>query len=168
MPVPMAAPPLPLPSPVPLPVPSAAPFGGWPAAAAASAVAPLPRNLARLGAPDLEGEVVDVRELQVFAREGCLMSTLRMFVGVFVFVMQPLLTMGNWVRGPVTRERLAVYVIGVRRADGGEEQARIEGESMGAVPRRGDVVSLWGPRRHGVLVLRRGFNHSVSAEIRVR
>jgi hypothetical protein len=75
---------------------------------------------------------------------------------------------GAWaLRGKTPPERRPGYVLTIRRSDGGAEQARIDRELLGALPRRGDYVSLWGSRSYGVLVVRQGYNHSVSAEIRL-
>jgi hypothetical protein len=112
----------------------------------------LPPHLARRGTPDLEGEVVDVREVQNLVRDGCLVGTLRAIAGA----------------GRALREHQTVFLVRVRRADGAEEQSRIEKDVVAAMPSLGDYVSLWGRRRYGVLVIRRGYNHSVSGEIRVR
>lgn len=97
------------------------------------------------------------------------MGTLRLMAASVLLLLRPMLVIGGWVlrRGQQV-ERQTVYILGVRDATGDEHQARIEGEPMGAMPRRGDYVSLWGSPRHGVLVIRNGYNHSVGGEIRIR
>lgn len=168
-----AAPP-PVRSPVPYRAsPSATPPTAiWPPPAATSPTGaghPLPKALSRLGPPQLEGEIEDVREQQVTVPQNSVEAFLKTLVSLILLPLKPFLVIGAWLfRGPTPKEKRTAYVLGVRKDDGIEEQARIEEELVGALPRLGDYVSLWGVPRYGVWIVSRGYNHSVTAEIRVR
>ncbi len=60
-----------------------------------------------------------------------------------------------------------VIVLRVEDAGGRLTEARIEADLHGAGVRLGDHVTLWGQYRGGVLIVRRGYNHSSGADIRM-
>lgn len=118
--------------------------------------------------PALEGEVEDVGQVQVLVPVGFARRALRLAIAVPLLVFRPLIMAGAWaVRGNTPPERRPGYILTIRRADGTAAQARIERELLGALPRRGDNVSLWGATSYGVLVVSEGYNHSVGGEIRL-
>lgn len=134
-----------------------------------AAAGPSPASYARHGPAHLEGEVEDIREIEVAAPKNWAGGTAKTGLALILLPLHPLLVLGGLLfRGSSPKKTQKHYILGIRRSDGREEQARIEGDPLGALPRRGDHVSLWGSPRYGVLVVRRGYNHSVHAEIRVR
>jgi hypothetical protein len=56
----------------------------------------------------------------------------------------------------------------LRRDDGAEREARMEGEVVGGSISLGDPASFWGADVNGTLIVDRAFNHKTGAEIRVR
>ena len=56
----------------------------------------------------------------------------------------------------------------VRRQDGAEREARLEGNIVGGSISLGDPVSIWGKDVSGTLIVQRAYNHSTGAEIRLR
>lgn len=56
----------------------------------------------------------------------------------------------------------------VRRDDGAEREARMEGEIVGGSVSLGDPASFWGTDVSGTLIVDRAYNHKTGAEIRVR
>jgi hypothetical protein len=116
----------------------------------------------------LEGEVEDIGMVQMVVPEGCTMRVLRMVLAIPFLFLKPLMAAGAWaLRGKQPDERRTSYVLTIIRPDGGREQARIDGEMLGAMPRRGDYVRLWGGQRHGVLIVTNGYNQTVNGEIRI-
>lgn len=130
---------------------------------------PAPRLARRGPTPDLEGVVENVRSDQIIVQVGCLARAVRGAFGLFLLAFKPLLVLAGWLFGGGRQpERQTVQILTVARPDGSMAQARMEGDCLGSLPARGDTVSLWGKWRHRVLVVRRGFNHSVDADIVVR
>jgi hypothetical protein len=149
---------------VPMPVPASA--SGMPAPVRPTSATVLRTTFTHV--PALEGEVEDVGQLQVLVPVSFASRALRLAIALPLLIFRPLILAGAWaVRGSTPPERRPGYVLTIRRADGGAEQARIERELIGALPRRGDYVSLWGSRSYGVLVVREGYNHSVGGEIKL-
>jgi hypothetical protein len=110
--------------------------------------------------------VEDVSAVQILVTESAARRALRLALAAGLIVFRPMLVAAGWaLRGKTPAERRPGYVLTIRRDDGGAEQARIEGEVLGALPRRGDRLSLWGHRTYGVLIVRDGYNHSVNGEI---
>lgn len=115
------------------------------------------------------GEVTNVQQLQAEIESGWHVGLLKGLFALVLLVFRPLLAIGGWLlSGASQRQMQTVYVLTVRRSDGLMEQARMEGECRGAMPSLGDQLSLWGRRRHGVLIVDVGFNHNVGAGIVVR
>lgn len=175
-PVPVPTPPgVPMPfrgghaAPVPAASTSSSTSAPWGAAPVAAASTPIPRSLLRFGGPSLQGVIEDVRDLQIAAQVSWGARSAKNTVSTLLFFTKPLLLITGWLfRGASNKPTDTHWVIGVRRADGTKAQARIEGDLTGSILSRGDYVSLWGGKRSGVFIVRRGFNHTVSAEIRIR
>ena len=81
---------------------------------------------------------------------------------------RPLMGLATLVLGGGSKETQEVYLIRVQDAGGGVQVARIEKNIGGATLDMGDYVSIWGFSRGGVCVVRRAFNHSVGAEVKLR
>jgi hypothetical protein len=58
-----------------------------------------------------------------------------------------------------------VTLLRIRTSDGTQRDARLRGHLTGANLTLGDKVSLWGWKRRGMLVVRRGFNHTSKSVI---
>jgi hypothetical protein len=56
----------------------------------------------------------------------------------------------------------------LRLSDGTQKDARLEGYLMGAHLTLGDVLSLWGRQRHGIILVRRAFNNTSGAVVSTR
>lgn len=56
----------------------------------------------------------------------------------------------------------------VRRQDGVQREARLEGDIVGGSISLGDDISLWGADVRGTLIADCAYNHNTKAEIRVR
>jgi hypothetical protein len=116
----------------------------------------------------LEGEVLHVQQHQIPVESGCLTAGVKAGLGLFLLVFQPLVLLTAWLFGRGQGQTHTGHVLTVRRSNGTTGQARLEGEFPGAMVTRGDWVSLWGSQRHGVLMVSRGYNHQVGADIVVR
>jgi hypothetical protein len=120
-------------------------------------------------APDLEGVVENVQQVQMPVEIGCLAGAARGVLGLLMLAFKPLLVLAGWLFGGGRQQEMqTVYILTVTRPDGTVAQARMEGECRGALPALGHPVSLWGSWRHGVLAVRTGFNHFVNADIVLR
>ncbi|HEY4385284.1 MAG TPA: hypothetical protein VGN34_12560, partial [Ktedonobacteraceae bacterium] len=62
-------------------------------------------------------------------------------------------------------DRIVMTTVRVRTFDGTLKDSRVRGNMRGSNVSLGDEISLWGPRRHGVVQVRRGFNHTTQAVI---
>lgn len=151
--------------PMPAPPPAPSPFKPAPAPLAP----PLPTHLRGMSPPDLEGEVIDTREIQGKAETDFAGNTVRFIFALILLPFQPLMVLAAWILGGRRpEERQVVYVVRVQRPDGAIGQARIERDILGATLDVGDYVSIWGKKQSGVLVVNRAYNHTVGAELAVR
>jgi hypothetical protein len=62
-------------------------------------------------------------------------------------------------------DRVVMTTVRIQTTAGELRDARLRGNMRGANLSLGDKVSLWGPRRHGVLFIRRGYNHTTQSVI---
>ncbi|HTK06185.1 MAG TPA: hypothetical protein VL485_03370 [Ktedonobacteraceae bacterium] len=62
-------------------------------------------------------------------------------------------------------DRVVMTTIRVQTFDGTLKDSRVRGNMRGSNVSLGDEISLWGPRYHGVVQVRRGFNHTTQAVI---
>jgi len=106
---------------------------------------------------DAEGIIIYVQGQDEHPQPSLLGAILRMFVNM-VWA-----TPGDLRQHE--RERIHVTTIRVRTSDDVQKDARVEGYLKGANLSLGDVVSLWGWRRKGSLVVTRGYNHTAKAAI---
>ena len=65
-------------------------------------------------------------------------------------------------------EQLLVTMLRLRLSDGTQKDARLEGYLIGAHLTLGDVLSLWGKQRHGIILIRRAFNNTSGAVVSTR
>ena len=65
-------------------------------------------------------------------------------------------------------QKLPVTTVRIYDATGEQRDVRVEGEFMGGSIALGDKLSLWGHNRKGTLVVRRAYNHTSHAEVRLR
>lgn len=63
------------------------------------------------------------------------------------------------------RERIKLTSLRIRNAAGEQKDARLEGYLTGANLTLGDKVVLWGWDRKGVLIIRKGYNHTSKSSI---
>lgn len=75
-----------------------------------------------------------------------------------------------WVFAQVQQEResgdrVVMTTVRVQTYDGTLKDSRVRGNMRGANISLGDQVSFWGKRRHGVLFVNRGFNHTTQGVI---
>jgi len=162
--------------PVPVPVPSYtrspvpytpttpfAPVGG----ATAYPASPLPSDLlARYSTPDLEGEVIDTRDISVREQKTGTGDIIRILVGCLALPFQPIVALLTlFGGGSKPKEAKTIATFRVRRADGMVSQARIEHDIVGATVDVGDYVSVWGRERKGVLAVEHAYNHTVGGEV---
>jgi hypothetical protein len=78
-----------------------------------------------------------------------------------------------WVFAQVQQEkengdRIVMTTVRVQTYDGKLKDSRVRGNMRGANLSLGDQVSFWGTRRHGVLFVNRGFNHTTQGVISTR
>jgi hypothetical protein len=62
-------------------------------------------------------------------------------------------------------ERVQITIVRLRISDGQLRDARLMGYMRGANLSLGDIVSFWGWRRKGSLMVRKGYNHTTKATI---
>ncbi len=65
-------------------------------------------------------------------------------------------------------DRIVMTTIRVRTYDGTLKDARLRGNMRGANLSLGDEISLWGAKRHGIVVIHRGFNHTTKGVVFTR
>ena len=106
---------------------------------------------------DVEGVIIYVHAQEEHQQPSLLGAILRMFVNM-VWA-----TPGDLRQHE--RERIHVTTIRVRTSNEVQKDARVEGYLKGANLSLGDVISLWGWRRKGSLVVTRGYNHTAKAAI---
>ncbi len=106
---------------------------------------------------DADGVIIYVHAQEEYQQPSLLGAILRMFVNM-VWA-----TPGDLRQHE--REKIHVTTIRVRMPDNVQKDARMEGYLKGANLSLGDVVSLWGWRRKGSLVVTRGYNHTAKATI---
>jgi uncharacterized OB-fold protein len=74
-----------------------------------------------------------------------------------------------WILAQVQQERendrVVMTTVRVQTYDGTLRDSRVRGNMRGANVSLGDRVSLWGMKRHGVLFVHRGFNHTTQGVI---
>src|SRR5947209_1113239 len=155
--------PVPAPTPPPRPVPAgSSPLPGPTASSplpvpsgSSSLFGPLPAHMPPTP-PDLEGTISShpVTHRGVFTPTDW---SLRL--------MRPKLSRGGRTD---PRSETTITTIRVRRTDGTQREARLEGDLVGAGTGLGDEVSLWGRDSSGTLVVKRAYNHTTGAEIRIR
>jgi hypothetical protein len=77
-----------------------------------------------------------------------------------------------WVMVDVQQEkendRIVMTTVRVQTYDGTFKDARLRGNMRGANLSLGDRVSFWGQKRHGVLCVGRGFNHTTQGVVSTR
>jgi hypothetical protein len=128
---------------------------------------PLPLHLARLAAPDLEGAVVDTREIQVKSTDVS-GDLLRFIVALLLLPLRPLMILAAWIfGGRKSPETQTIYMVRVQRSDGTIAQARVEQDIEGVTMDLGDYVSIWGANRSGALVVKHAYNHTVGGEVKL-
>jgi hypothetical protein len=62
-------------------------------------------------------------------------------------------------------ERVQITIVRLRTSDGQLRDARLMGYMRGANLSLGDIVSFWGWRRRGSLMVKKGYNHTSKATI---
>jgi len=116
----------------------------------------------------LEGDVVDVYNAHIKKSGNWSGNTLKGLIGLMLLPFRPLMVLIALIFSPrQTPEMQEVIVLRVENAVGRLIEARIEADIHGAGVRLGDHVTLWGQYRSGVLIVRRGYNHSSGADIRM-
>ncbi len=149
-PVPAPRPPAPVPAPAPPPV---ARIPGMPSR---------PADIEGIIAshPDTREEVL--RTHWSHTTLGCIFYPLLLIFSPVLFIFSVL--------GMNSRpdRRISITTARVRRADGTIRDIRFEGDLIRSKVALGDQVSLWGGERNGVLIVRRGYNHTTGSEIVIR
>lgn len=69
------------------------------------------------------------------------------------------------VQGSRDSDRVVMTTLRIRTYENTLKDARIRGNMRGADLSLGDEISFWGLRRHGVLFVHRGFNHTTSGVV---
>ena len=69
------------------------------------------------------------------------------------------------IRNERDSDRVVMTTLRIRTYANTLKDARIRGNMRGADLSLGDEISFWGVRRHGVLFVRRGFNHTTSGVV---
>jgi translation initiation factor IF-1 len=117
----------------------------------------LPRRYARLSRrrpPDLAGVIILVQSQEELPMPGA--------VGSIATALRDII----WpMPQQQAREKVHVTTFRVRTQDDEQKDARIEGYLKGANLTLGDKVSLWGWHRKGVLIVRRGYNHTSKGDV---
>lgn len=164
--------PIPIPtSPGGTPVPYATSSPPSPMSPSASPpLTPLPSDLVdKYGTPDLQGEVVDTRDISVKEREFGAGGWLQGLFGCVMLPFQPiaaLFALSGLANRP--KETKTIITFRVRCLDGTICQARVERDLAGATVDIGDFISVWGALRNGVLIVKHAYNHTVGGEIILR
>lgn len=148
------------------------PAGGtpWPTRATPAPLAPLPPHFARLGRPNIEGEVADdlekieVEKAQTTADTAA--SIAKIVFGILLLPFQPIIVLSALIfRGRTPKEKEAHFIVRVTCLDGTTRVARFERELRKASLSAGDYVSIWGTVRGGICVAQHAYNRTVSAEV---
>lgn len=126
--------------------------------------------MARLGAPDIEGEIIDDPDRSDVEKGMTVASVAggvaKGLIALVMLPLQPLIVLSALIfRGRSPKERVPHYVVRLNSPDGTVHVARFERELRKATIAAGDYVSIWGTERSGVCIVRRAYNHSVSAEV---
>jgi len=104
--------------------------------------------------PDLAGVIILVQsqeELPLPGAAGSVATTLRDMIWPLV--------------EQQAREKVHVTTLRIRTQNEEQKDARIEGYLKGANLTLGDQVSLWGWHRKGILIVRRGYNHTSKGDV---
>ncbi|MBO0779822.1 MAG: zinc ribbon domain-containing protein [Ktedonobacteraceae bacterium] len=116
--------------------------------------------LAMLGlqrAPDVEGTVIQIQAQEEPPQPGIAGSIGRIFLDIFWSLpnvpMQP------------DKDKIRVTTARIRSGNGAQRDIRIEGHFTGVNMSLGDIVSLWGFKRKGLLIFTKGFNHTSQGPI---
>lgn len=130
---------------------------------------PLPQKFYRWGPSLVEGKVLDIRQTQNVDRgfkTGDLLSigakTVLFFIDIKYLFM-------SWALGSKkSKDMKTIEILRIESPARGVVDVRIEKDMVGAGINICDYVSVWGREITGVVVMNRGFNHTVNAEIRLR
>jgi hypothetical protein len=116
--------------------------------------------LGRLGfqrPPDVEGTVIQIQAQEEPPQPGITGGVGRFFLDIFWSL--PNVPM------QVDKDKVRVSVVRVRSTNGAQKDIRMEGHFTGVNVALGDIVSLWGYRRKGLLIFRKGYNHTSDGPI---
>jgi hypothetical protein len=156
-PSPTPIPPLGPSSPAPLPFASRGSY--------ASYLASLPRGWNN---PTVIGEVeyVDVSERE--ENTNCFLVLIKFLIGIILIFLKPFMVIMSLFGGRnEIRNRTKIYRI--RLEIGGRfQEVTVRGDFDGAGVNMGDIISVWGVEKRGVIEMRRGYNHTVNAQIQIR
>jgi hypothetical protein len=108
--------------------------------------------------PDLWGTVIHVHSQQEVAPYSGLSSIARQLRDAIWYI-------PSEVHHPYERERVQVTTIRVRRPDGRQQDARIQGYLRGANVSLGDTISIWGSYRKGAFIIHKAFDHTAHGTV---
>src|SRR5262249_28031897 len=108
--------------------------------------------------PDLSGKIIHMREEMEFPDYPSVLRAIVDLMSEFIWMAanQPTHTEG---------ERIQITIIRLRTSDGQLKDARLMGYQRGANLSLGDLVSFWGWKRRGSLMVKKGYNHTSKAII---
>jgi hypothetical protein len=125
---------------------------------------PLPPKMARLSAPQVEGEVIFEKIIQIEKKDKT--GWLRIFVSILLLPFKPAMILLAWVfGGNRPKDKQDVIIIRVEEPSGNIAETRYQEELKGTSITVGDYVSLWGIRKIGVLYVKEGFNHTSGGQL---
>lgn len=128
----------------------------------------LPAHISQWGTPSVTGDITDTRETEMDEKRNFAGSVLRFMLIAVTFPFRPFFVLGFIFFGNKTPpKKQKVHLVRIQQASGSIMQARIERDIYGAPLTRGDAVTLWGHESNGVLIVSKGYNHTVGAELKL-
>lgn len=130
---------------------------------------PLPQKLYRWGPSLIEGKVLDIRQTQNVNRDFKTGDLLSIGAKTILFFTDIKYLFMSWAMGPKKpKDMKTIEILRIESPARGVVDVRIEKDMVGASINICDYISVWGREISGVVVMNRGFNHTVNAEIRLR
>lgn len=112
--------------------------------------------------PNLEGIVVLVESHEEPKRSGGVSETV--FNGLLDFIWSIPGTLGAQAQIK-EKEKVQITRVRIRLTDDRQRDIRVEGRLTGVNVAQGDLISLWGKEKHGLLAFQRGYNHTAEGSI---
>jgi hypothetical protein len=130
---------------------------------------PLPHYMTKLGPCIVEGEVVDIGQMQNVDDGIKTGDIIHYGLSSILLVTKPVYGIMSLASGARrTKEHRTIFTLRIQTPSNEYVDIRIEKDMIGASINMRDYVSVWGKSYAGVIILLRGYNHTVKGEIRLR